>query len=131
VIAGFTDIYIPLYVLTDNHNRPYTDVKDWIYTLGQWFAHLKVTGRKRKNAFKLACCFSTGTKGGIYAQAGCGKGVAAILKLRVRARGDRFEVWLNGTKTTDYTNASYPGVAPLGLQVPPASRYPFSSKTLS
>jgi hypothetical protein len=39
--------------------------------------------------------------------------------LRVRAFGDRFEVWLNGTKTTDYTNAAYPGAAPIGLQVHP------------
>ncbi len=34
-------------------------------------------------------------------------------------RGDRFEVWLNGTKTTDYTNSAYPDTAPLGLQVHP------------
>ena len=65
------------------------------------------------------------TKGDIYPQAGRGKGVSALLKegewntLRVRARGDRFEVWLNGTKTTDYTNPAYPSTAPLGLQVHP------------
>ena len=57
--------------------------------------------------------------------AGRRKGVAARLKegewntLRVHARGERFEVWLNGTKTTDYTNPTYPGAAPLGLQVHP------------
>ncbi len=39
--------------------------------------------------------------------------------LRVRARGDRYEVWLNGIKTTEYTNATYPGSAPIGLQVHP------------
>ena len=61
----------------------------------------------------------------MYPHAGRGKGVAAILKegernaLRVRARGDRFEVWLNGTKTTDYTTPAYPSAAPLGLQVHP------------
>jgi hypothetical protein len=65
------------------------------------------------------------TKGDIYPQAGRGKGVTALLKegewntLRIRASGDRFEVWLNGTKTTDYTTAAYPGAAPLGLQVHP------------
>ena len=73
----------------------------------------------------MNCCFYTGTKGDIYPLAGRRKGVAALLKegewntLRVRARGDRFEVWLNGTKTTDYTNAAYPGNAPIGLQVHP------------
>jgi hypothetical protein len=36
-----------------------------------------------------------------------------------RARGDHFEVWLNGIKTTDYANAAYPGAAPIGLQVHP------------
>ncbi len=30
-----------------------------------------------------------------------------------------FEVWLNGTKTTDYINAANPGNAPIGLQVHP------------
>jgi len=73
----------------------------------------------------MTCCFYTGTKGDIHPQAGRGKGVAPLLKegewntLRVRARGDRFEVWLNGTKTTDYTDAAYPVTAPLGLQVHP------------
>ncbi len=73
----------------------------------------------------MTCCFYTGTKGDIYPKAGRGKGVAALLKegqwntLRVRARGERFEVWLNDNKTTDYTNADYPGAAPLGLQVHP------------
>ncbi len=71
----------------------------------------------------IICCFNTGTKGSIYQQAGRGKGVAALLKegnwnmLRVSARGDRFDVWINGTKTTNYTNAAYPGLAPIGHQV--------------
>ncbi len=39
--------------------------------------------------------------------------------LRVRVRGDRFEDWLSGTRTTDYTKAGYPGSAPSGLQVHP------------
>jgi len=69
----------------------------------------------------MTCCFYIGTKGDIYPQAGRSKGVAALLKegewntLRARARGDRFEVWFNGTKTTDYTNAACPGRAPIGL----------------
>ncbi len=45
-------------------------------------------------------------------------------QLRVRAGGDRFEIWLNGAKTTDYTNAASPGAALLCLQVHPASRCP-------
>lgn len=71
----------------------------------------------------MICCFYTDTKGDIYPQAGRGKGMPGLLKvgewntLRVRARGDHFEVWLNGTKTTDYTNAGYPNAATLGLQV--------------
>ena len=69
----------------------------------------------------MTCCFYTVTQGYIYPHTGRSKGVAALLKegewnaLRVHARGDRFEVWLNGTKTTDYNNAAYPGAAPLGL----------------
>ena len=82
-------------------------------------------GQSNSLKIDMTCCFYTGTKGDIYPQAGRGKGVAALLKegewntLRVRARGDRFEVWLNGTKTTDYTNAAYPSAAPIGLQVHP------------
>jgi hypothetical protein len=82
-------------------------------------------GQSNSLKVDMSCCFYTGTKGDIYPQAGRGKGVAALLKegqwntLRVRARGDRFEVWLNGTKTTDYTNAGYPGSGPIGLQVHP------------
>jgi hypothetical protein len=69
--------------------------------------------------------FHAGTKVNIYLRAGHGKGVTCLPKdgqwnnLRVRALGDRFEVWLNGTKTTDYTNAAYPSAAPIGLQVHP------------
>jgi hypothetical protein len=82
-------------------------------------------GQSNSLKIDMTCCFYTGTKGDIYPQAGHGKGVAALRKegewntLRVRARGDHFEVWLNGTKTTDYTNAGYPGNAPIGLQVHP------------
>ena len=63
-------------------------------------------GQSNSLKIDMTCCFYTGTKGDIYPQAG-------------RARGDRFEVWLNGTKTTDYTNVAYPSAAPLGLQVHP------------
>jgi hypothetical protein len=82
-------------------------------------------GQSNSLKVDMTCYFYTVTKGDIYPQAGRGKGVAALLKegewttLRVRARGDRFEVWLNGTKTTEYTNPAYPGAAPLGLQVHP------------
>lgn len=82
-------------------------------------------GQSSSLKIDMTCCFYTGTKGDIYPQAGRGKGVATLLKegvwntLRVRARGDRFEFWLNGTKTTDYTNPTYPGADPLGLQVHP------------
>jgi hypothetical protein len=73
----------------------------------------------------MTCCFNTGTKGNIDPLDGRGKGVATLVKegewniLRVRARGDRFEVWMNGIKTTEYTNATSPGYAPIGLQVHP------------
>jgi hypothetical protein len=82
-------------------------------------------GHSNSIKIDMTCCFYTGTKGDIYPQAGRGKGVANLLKdgewntLRVRARGDRFEVWLKSIKTKDYTNTPYSGTAPIWLQVPP------------
>jgi hypothetical protein len=82
-------------------------------------------GRSNSLKVDMTCCCYTGTKGDIYPQDGRGKGGAALLKegewntLHVCARGDRFEVCLNDTKTTDYTNAAYSGAAPLGLEVHP------------
>ena len=82
-------------------------------------------GQSNSLKVETTCCFYMDIKGDIYPQAGRGNGVAPLLKdgewntLRVSAHGDRFEVCLNGTKTTDYTNAAYPGAAPLGLQVHP------------
>jgi hypothetical protein len=37
--------------------------------------------------------------------------------LRIEARGDHFRHWLNGRLILEYTDASYPGAAPIGLQV--------------
>ena len=77
-----------------------------------------------------------GIKNDTNPQAGRGKGVAALLKegewntLRVRARGDRFEVWLNGTNTTEDINHKLPRAPlPSASKSTPASRCLSSSRT--
>jgi hypothetical protein len=62
---------------------------------------------------------------GNYPEEGRGKGVDAVLKsqdwnrIRVEIRGDTVIVWINGTEVTRYTDARFPGRAPLGLQIHP------------
>ena len=56
-----------------------------------------------------------------------GAGVDEVLKLedwnhiRFEARGDLYKVWVNGKQVTEYTDARFPGRAPLGLQVHPGN----------
>jgi Domain of Unknown Function (DUF1080) len=38
---------------------------------------------------------------------------------RIQAKGDTFTCWINGEKATEYTDAKFPGAAPLGLQIHP------------
>jgi hypothetical protein len=38
-------------------------------------------------------------------------------RLRVRAKGDTFTVWLNGEQVSQYTNAKFADPAPIGLQI--------------
>jgi hypothetical protein len=99
---------------------------DWLVDSGNFLRkpELQVQlGQSNSLKIGMTCCFYTGIKGDIYPQAGRGKGVTAMLKegdwYTIRARGDCFEVWLNGSKTTDYTSAAYAGIAPIGLQAHP------------
>lgn len=40
-------------------------------------------------------------------------------KIRLEARGDRFDVWLNGNKVVGYTDARFPEPYAIGLQIHP------------
>jgi len=70
----------------------------------------------------MTCSFYTGGQEG-YPEAGQAKGTEGLLKsgdwnrIRLRARGDTFAVWLNGKQVTDYTNRKYAGPGPIGLQI--------------
>ncbi len=37
--------------------------------------------------------------------------------LRLQARGNTFSCWINGKKASEYTDATFSGAAPLGLQI--------------
>ena len=41
---------------------------------------------------------------------------------RIQAKGDTFTCWINGTKASEYTDAKFPGAAPLGLQIHPGAK---------
>jgi hypothetical protein len=62
-----------------------------------------------------------------YPEKARGAGVDEVLKLedwnhiRFEARGDLYKVWVNGKQVTEYTDARFPGRAPLGLQVHPGN----------
>jgi hypothetical protein len=60
-----------------------------------------------------------------YPDAGQAKNVEKLFKdgdwnkFRIEAKGDTFTVWLNGEQVGQFTDAHYPGGAPIGLQVHP------------
>ncbi len=62
---------------------------------------------------------------GGYPEAGQARQAAELLKpgdwnrIRVRARGARFTIWLNGTQVVDYENPKYAAPGPIGLQIHP------------
>jgi len=67
--------------------------------------------------------FYTGGKTA-YPEAGQAKDAKKLMKpegewnrIRIQARGDTFTCWINGTKASEYTDAKFPGAAPLGLQI--------------
>lgn len=72
----------------------------------------------------MTCCFYTGGQER-YPEAGQAKGLEKNFrndqwnKVRLEAKGDRFTVWLNGEKVTEYVNPKYNGAGPIGLQVHP------------
>jgi hypothetical protein len=61
-----------------------------------------------------------------YPEAGQAKEAKKLMKpegewnsFRIRAKGDTFTCWINGTKASEYTDAKFSGAAPLGLQIHP------------
>jgi hypothetical protein len=62
-----------------------------------------------------------------YPEKARGSGVEQLLlpedwnHIRFEARGDVYKVWINGKQVTEYTDARFPGRAPLGLQVHPGN----------
>jgi Domain of Unknown Function (DUF1080) len=60
---------------------------------------------------------------GNYPEEGRAKGTETLLKkddwnkVKLRAQGDTFTVWLNGQQVTEYKNAKYANPGPIGLQV--------------
>jgi len=67
----------------------------------------------------MTCSFYTGT----YPEEARATRVAELLKpgdwnrIRVEAKGDTFTVWLNGEQVSQFTDATYAGAAPIGLQI--------------
>jgi len=76
-------------------------------------------GTSRSLKRDMTCCFYLGK----YPEEAQAKGKDEVLKLgdwnkiRFEAKGDHFQVWLNGKKVTDYTDAKYSGAGPIGLQI--------------
>jgi hypothetical protein len=69
--------------------------------------------------------FYTGGKPA-YPEAGQAKDAKKLMKpegewntFQIQAKGDTFTCWINGTKTSEYTDPKFPGAAPLGLQIHP------------
>jgi Domain of Unknown Function (DUF1080) len=67
----------------------------------------------------MTCSFYIGN----YPEEGRAKGTETLLKkddwnkVKLRAQGDTFTVWLNGQQVTEYKNAKYAGPGPIGIQV--------------
>jgi len=70
----------------------------------------------------MTCSFYTGGTE-LYPESGQGKGVARLLKpddwnkIRLEAKGNTFTVWLNGEKTTVYSDTKYKDAGPIGVQI--------------
>ena len=75
----------------------------------------------------MTCCFYTGGKEK-YPATGHARGAEKLLKdaewnrFRLEAMGDTFIVWLNGQQVASFTNATFTGGAPIGLQIHPKLR---------
>jgi 3-keto-disaccharide hydrolase len=76
----------------------------------------------------MSCSFYTGGKD-IYPQTGRAEDLEKYFKpghwnrIRLRAEGDTFTVWLNGKEVVShYTNPKYSMPAPIGLQIHPGLR---------
>jgi hypothetical protein len=61
-----------------------------------------------------------------YPEAGQAKEAKTLMKpegewnhFRIQAKGDTFTCWINGKKASEYTDATFSGAAPLGLQIHP------------
>ena len=76
-------------------------------------------GTSRSLKTDMTGCFYTGT----YPEAGQAKDRAKLLKIgewnhfKLRAKGDIFTVYINGTEAVSYQNAKYADPAPVGLQI--------------
>jgi hypothetical protein len=76
-------------------------------------------GTSRSLKRDMTCCFYVGK----YPEEGQAKGKDEVLKLgdwnkiRFEAKGDKYTVWLNGKKVTEYTNPAYKDAGPIGLQI--------------
>jgi hypothetical protein len=74
---------------------------------------------------ELTGSFYTGDAKARYPEEGKARDAERLLKpgqwnrLRLEVRGDSFNVWINGEKAGNYTNAKYSGEAPIGLQIHP------------
>ena len=81
-------------------------------------------GISRSLKTDMTCSFYTGGKD-LYPQSGRAKNLEQHFnqgdwnKVRLKAQGDTFTVWLNGEKVTEYTNPKYSGMGPIGLQIHP------------
>jgi len=78
-------------------------------------------GTSRSLKRDMTCCFYVGK----YPEEGQAKGKDEVLKvgdwnkIRLKAKGDTYTVWLNGKKVTEYTNAGSKEPGPIGLQIHP------------
>ena len=76
-------------------------------------------GTSRSLKTDMTGCFYVGN----YPEAGQAKDRARLLKtgdwnhFKLRAKGDTFTVFINGTEAVSYQNAKYAEAAPIGLQI--------------
>src|SRR5262249_30248940 len=81
-------------------------------------------GISRSLKTDMTACFYTGGAEK-YPVAGRAKELEKVLKpnewnhFRLEAKDDRFVVYLNGTKVTDYVDNRWPNAGPIGLQIHP------------
>jgi Domain of Unknown Function (DUF1080) len=76
-------------------------------------------GVSRSLKTDMTGCFYLGG----YPEEGRAKERATLVKVgewnvfKIRAKGDRFTVWINGTEAVSYQNAKFAAPGPLGLQI--------------